>query len=229
MYSNSSFRLVTFYNFYWQNRVNTSNRSGMPGKRNARSRVRGSWAARLTGAAFAILLAAVGAAVYLLVGGAHADNSASVLPTRVLVTQAIGLAYSPPSTSGSPSVDTLVVAPSGLGFNGNGSAGANWTADQMAGGTYIFIYLQDGRCLGHGRAASVSLQRCNLQAGQRWARQHPVAASNGLEYWQLRNLSDGRCLTAVSVVGAGAAAAARLERCQASPGASQLIAFLTSS
>jgi hypothetical protein len=194
----------------------------MPGKRNARSRVRGSWAARLTGAGFAILLAAVGAAVYLIVGGAHADNDSSDLPTRVLATQAIGLAYSP---SGSD-VDALEAAPGGLGFGGSQSAGASWTADQMAGGTYIFIYLQNGRCLGPSGAASVSLQRCSLQAGQRWVRQHSVQGSNGLEYWQLRNLSNGKCLTAVA---AGGPPAARLERCQASPGASQLIAFLTSS
>jgi hypothetical protein len=197
----------------------------MPGKRNARSRVRGSWAARLTGAGFAILIAAVGAAVYLLVGGAHADNSASVLPTRVVATQAIGLAYSPASASSS--VSSLVAASSGLDFGGNGSAGANLTADQMAGGTYIFIYLQDGRCIGPARAASVSLQHCSLQADQRWVRQHSVVGGNGLEYWQLRNLGDGRCLTAVAAGGSDAAVA-RLERCQASPGASQLIAFLTS-
>jgi hypothetical protein len=197
----------------------------MPGKRNARSRVRGSWAARLTGAAFAILIAAVGAAVYLLVGGAHADNSASVLPTRVLNTQAIGLAYSPTASD----VDSLVAASSRLDFSGSGSAGANLTADQMAGGTYIFIYLQNGRCLGPARAASVSLQRCSLQAGQRWVRRHSVVGGNGLEYWQLRNLGDGRCLTAVGGGGASAAAVARLEPCQASPGPSQYIAFLTSS
>jgi hypothetical protein len=199
----------------------------MPGKRNARSRVRGSWAARLTGAGFAVLLAAVGAAVYLVVGGTHADNSASVLPTRVLGTQAIGLASSP-SASGNSGVDTLASASSGLSFSGAGSTGASWTADQMAGGTYIFIYLQDGLCLGPSRAASVSLQRCSLEADQRWVRQRPVLGSNGLEYWQLRNLSDGRCLTAPGT-GGTAGSGARLEHCQASPGASQLIAFLTTS
>jgi hypothetical protein len=198
----------------------------MPGKRNARSRVRGSWAARLTGAGFAVLLAAVGAAVYLVVGGTHAD-SASVLPTRVLGTQAIGLASSP-SASGNSGVDTLVSASSGLSFSGTGNTGASWTADQMAGGTYIFIYLQDGLCLGPSRVASVSLQRCSLEADQRWVRQHPVQGGNGLEYWQLRNLSNGQCLTAAGT-GGTAGAVGRLERCQASPGASQLIAFLTTS
>ena len=204
----------------------------MPGKRNARSRVRGSWAARLTGAGFAILLAAVGVTVYLLVGGASADNSSSVLPTRVLGTQAIGLVASPaPSGGSSPAAETLLASGTSLSFSAVGQAGADWTADQMAGGTYIFIYIPDGRCLGLSRAPAVALQRCNLQASQRWSRGDAVIGTNGLNYWPLRNLADGRCLTAASVTGkAGTAgSAARLERCQPSPGARQLIAFLTTS
>jgi hypothetical protein len=205
----------------------------MPGKRNARSRVRGSWAARLTGTAFAVLLAGVGVAVYLIVDGAHADNSASVLPARVLGTQAIGLAYSAPahSAGASPATETLLASRSGLSLQASGQITADWTADQMAGGTYIFIYLPNGLCLGPSRANAVSLQRCNLQAGQRWIRQHPVLGNSGLDYWQLRNLAADRCLTAVSVAGQTAAAesAPRLEHCQASPGSRQLIAFVVNS
>jgi hypothetical protein len=205
----------------------------MPGKRNARSRVRGSWAARLTGTAFAVLLAGVGVAVYLIVGGAHDDNSASVLPTRVLGTQAIGLADSAQAQSAgtSPATETLLTSRSGLTFQASGQITANWTADQMAGGTYIFIYLPNGLCLGPSRANTLSLQKCNLQAGQRWIREHPVLGASGLDYWQLRNLAAGRCLTAQSVPDRTPAteSAPRLERCQASPGSSQLIAFLINS
>jgi hypothetical protein len=204
----------------------------MPGKRNARSRVRGSWAARLTGTAFAVLLAGVGVAVYLVVG-ARAGNSASVLPTRVLGTQAIGLADSAPAQSAgaSPATETLATSRSGLTFQASGQVTANWTADQMAGGTYIFIYLPNGLCLGSSRANAVSLQRCNLQAGQRWIRAHPVLGASGLDYWQLRNLAVDRCLTAESVADrAGATESApRLARCQASPGSTQLLAFLVNS
>jgi hypothetical protein len=205
----------------------------MPGKRNARSRVRGSWAARLTGTAFAVLLAGVGVAVYLIVGGAHADNSASVLPTRVLGTQAIGLvdSASAKSAGASPASETLATSRSGLSFLASGQVTANWTADQMAGGTYIFIYLPNGLCLGPARANTVSLQRCNLEASQRWIREHPVLGASGLDYWQLRNLAVGRCLTAQSVAGRDGVteSAPRLERCQASPGSTQLIAFLVNS
>ena len=120
---------------------------------------------------------------------------------------------------------------SGLSFTSAAQAGADWTADQMAGGTYIFIYLPSGLCLAFSRVSVAALERCNLGAGQRWIRQRPVTGTGGLEYWQLRNLSTGRCLTAVAVAGTARAAqaAARLERCQASPSSPQLIAFLAAS
>jgi hypothetical protein len=72
----------------------------------------------------------------------------------------------------------------------------------------------------------VTLERCNLQASQRWLRQHTAVGSNGLDYWQLRNLADNRCLTAGNAVGQGGSAA-QLEPCQASPGWQQQVAFLT--
>ena len=204
----------------------------MPGKRNARSRVRGSWAARLTGSALAVLLAGVGVAVYLIVGGAHDDNSASTLPTRVLGTQAISLADSARAQAAGASLatETLLTSRSGLSFQASGQVTADWTADQMAGGTYIFIYLPNGLCLGSSGANAVSLQKCNLLADQRWIREHPVLGAGGLDYWQLRNLAAGRCLTALTVAGrTPATESARLERCQASPSSRQLIAFLLNS
>jgi hypothetical protein len=202
----------------------------MRGKRNARSRTRGSWAARLTGAGLAILLAAAGAITYLIVGGNHADGAASGLPTKVLGTQAVGLVNPGPGASGA-NPEMLTATHAGLSFSTTGQVGANWTADQMAGGTFIFIYLPNGRCLGSSPGSGVALQQCNLQADQRWAPQHQVTLASGENYSQLRNLSDGRCLTAVGTVQAAgpATTAARLERCQAVPSFRQLIAFVTAS
>jgi hypothetical protein len=203
----------------------------MRGQRNARSRVRGSWAARLAGTGFAILLAVIGVAAYLIVGGNPADKDAAVLPTRVVGTQAIGLVNSGPAPQGNASQvpQALLLTRSGLGFVPTGQAGANWTADQMVGGTYIFIYLPTGQCLGTSQASSVGLAKCNLSASQRWVQRDGQTGGSGLEYWQLRNLSDGWCLTSVAARGSAetAASAARLERCQANPGWRQLIAFLT--
>jgi hypothetical protein len=203
----------------------------MPGKRNSRSRVRGSWAARLTGAGFAILLAVVGVATYLVVGGSHASKDAAALPTRVLGTQAIGLVNTGPATSGAanPDPQTLLAFRPGLSFVASGQAGANWTADQMVGGTYIFIYLPTGQCLGPSLGSQAGLAKCNLAASQRWVRRDGQADSTGLEYWQLRNLASGLCLTSVAAKGSAKAdvSVARLERCQSQPGWRQLIAFLT--
>jgi len=202
----------------------------MPGKRDARSRTRGSWAARLTGIGLAILLAGVGLAVYLVVGN-HAQHAPG-LPTSVLGTQAVDLVNPgpPPAAGTSASPEAFLASHEDLGFTAAGQAGADWTADQMAGGTYIFIYLPDGLCLTAARSTAVTLARCNLGASQRWVRQH-LASSDGVDYWQLRSLSRGRCLTAV---GGDAAvtpgqSAARLDRCLASPGWDQLVAFMTAS
>lgn len=202
----------------------------MPGKRDARSRTRGSWAARLTGIGLAILLAGVALAVYLVVGN-HASRAPG-LPTRVLGTQAVTLVNPgpPPPAGASASPQTFLASHSDLSFTAAGQAGADWTADQMAGGTYIFIYLPDGMCLTAGRSSAVTLARCNLGASQRWVRQHLVS-SGGLDYWQLRSLSRGRCLTAAGGNAAitPAQSAARLDHCLASPDWSQLVAFMTAS
>jgi Ricin-type beta-trefoil lectin domain-like len=202
----------------------------MRGKRDARSRTRGSWAARLTGIGLAIVLAGVGLAVYLVAGN-HAPHAPG-LPTRVLGTQAVALVNPgpPPAAGKSASPEAFLASRADLGFTAADQAGADWTADQMAGGTYIFIYLPDGRCLTAARASAVTLARCNLGAGQRWVRQRLVS-SGGLDYWQLRSLSRGRCLTAAGGDAAitPAQSDARLDRCLAPPDWSQLVAFMTAS
>jgi Ricin-type beta-trefoil lectin domain-like len=202
----------------------------MPGKRDARSRTRGSWAARLTGIGLAILLAGVALAVYLVVGN-RAHHSPG-LPTRVLGTEAVNLVNPgpPPAGGASASPETFLASRTDLSFTAGGQAEADWTADQMAGGTYIFIYLPDGSCLTAARSSAVTLARCNLGASQRWVRQHLVS-SGGLDYWQLRSLSRGRCLTAAAGNAAGtpAQSAARLDPCLAPPDWSQLVAFVTAS
>jgi hypothetical protein len=203
----------------------------MPGKRNARSRVRGSWAARLIGIGLAIVLAGAGIAAYLTFGNKPSHSPG--LPTSVLGIQAVGLVNpGPPGRAGaSPAPETFLSSRSDLSFTtAAGQAGADWTADQMAGGTYIFIYSPNGLCLASARKSAVALARCNLDASQRWIRQHLVSAG-GLEYAELRNLSSSRCLTAVggSAAAGPAQSAARLDHCQASPDWTQLVAFMTAS
>jgi len=177
-----------------------------------------------------MLLAVAGVAAYLIVGGTHDAKDASALPSRVLGTQAVSIVNTG-TPGGATTAETLLASHSDLVFTASGPAGAQWTSDQMAGGTYILIYLPNGLCLasrGAPHASAVTLQRCNLQASQRWFRQHPNVGANGLDYWQLRNMADGRCLATGKAVRRGESAA-QLEPCQASPGSRQQVAFPTAS
>jgi Ricin-type beta-trefoil lectin domain-like len=180
------------------------------------------------GTGFALLLAVAGAAAYLIVGGTHDTKDASVLPARVVGTQAVGIVSGAPAQA-NRGPEALLASHADLVFTAHGPGGVQWTADQMAGGTYIFIYLPDGLCMTATQAlhtASVTLQRCDLQANQRWLRQLPSVGANSMVYWQLRNLADGRCLATGQATGKGESAA-QLERCQANPGLRQQIAFPT--
>jgi hypothetical protein len=201
----------------------------MRGQGSGRGRLRSSGAARLAGAGLAVLLAAVGVTAYLI---ADAGKGAAPLPTQVLGTQAVGLVNPGPagvveasgraSAGTSQSGGTLVASRPGLTFSTAAQAGAQWTADQMAGGTYIFIYLANGLCLASPAlpAATAMLQRCDLAADQRWLRQELTVSSGGTDYWQLRNAADSQCLTAGS-----AGQVAQVEPCQAPPGWNQLVSF----
>ncbi len=178
-----------------------------------------------------MLLAVAGVAAYLIVGGTSDKKDASVLPTRVLGTQAVSLVDPGPRAGANPAPGTLRMSRSALVFVVNGPSVAQWTSDQMAGGTYILIYLPNGLCLASRdspRASAVVLQRCNLQSNQRWLRQHLITGVNGLDYWQLRNLADNRCLAVGRAVSPGEFAA-QLEPCAAAPGWRQQVVFMTAS
>jgi hypothetical protein len=197
------------------------------------ARLRSSGVARLAGAGLAVLLAAAGVTAYLI---AESGNGDAPLPTHVLGTQAIGLVSAGPdgladSSGTAPAgttqaAGTLLASGHGLTFSAAAQASAQWTADQMAGGTYVFIYLDNGLCLASpalpGTAAT--LRRCDLEADQRWLRQELTVSKEGTDYWQLRNLAEGRCLTSGNVAGP-TSQTAQLEPCQAPPGWSQLVTF----
>jgi hypothetical protein len=177
----------------------------MPGERRARARrARGSRVPRIAGTGVVLLLAGTGVVASLVTGSQHVTARHVVLPTRVLSAHEVGLANAGPSGPSGPSGQaavpyrTLLKSRSGLAFAAVRQVAPEWTADQMAGGNYIFIYIADGTCLsslarrGRGRAAAgqAVTMRCHLGYAQRWRRQQ--GGTQG--YWQLRNLADGRCL-----------------------------------
>jgi hypothetical protein len=142
----------------------------------------------------------------------------------------------PPPRQDSRSVPGMLQeSATGLAFTAADGAGqassADWTADQMGGGTYIFIYVPDGRCLTATRSpgAAASLAKCNLGLGQRWRHQYLGTDVAGHGDWQLRSAVDGLCVTAVTppLGSQPGESGVALRECTAPAGWRQLISFLT--
>ena len=195
---------------------------------------------RLAGIGVAILLAAGGTAAYLLLpAAAHAGKHAGGPSARVQTKLAVTIVTPRMALRGRARTvaEALVASSAGLAFTvitpASDSLGAPmWTADQMTGGSYIFVDVSAGKCLaGPARpvATTVSLQRCSLGGSQRWKRILGSSAAAGHLYWQLQNAADGLCLTVGSAVSAGASGpfAAGVERCQDPQPSRQLVTFLS--
>lgn len=174
-----------------------------------------------------VLLAAGGAAAYL-VTQPPAARPGRPLPSRVLGFQAVGLVAQQAhgglieltGQRDQPRFSVLSPGPADAGT-------PQWTADLMAGHSYIFIFLPTGRCLaatGQAGRPRLALRHCDLGAGQRWRRASARVTARGHAFYQYANLGDGDCLTR-SGPAPGGPPAATLTRCAAGQPASQLIAF----
>jgi hypothetical protein len=209
----------------------------MPGQRHsAGTRSRGSWLAWLTGISVVVLLAAGGAAYLVKVQSAAAPRPPS-LPTRVLSFQTVGLITQRAQQAASAAQllqllglqGTVQFSPVGQAQEQAGSP--QWTADLMAGNSYIFIFLPTGNCLAATGPASqpkLALRHCDLTAAQRWRRARAAVVSQGHDFYQYANLGDRACLTQTGVQ-SGQVYGATLEACSPSAPADQLIAFWWSS
>jgi Ricin-type beta-trefoil lectin domain-like len=186
----------------------------MPAERSAGARrARGSRAPRIAGIGVVLLLAGTGIIANLVAAKPQVTVRHVALPGKVESVQEVGLVSAGPPAAANMAAapaQTLLKLPSGLAFVSARQAVPEWTADQLAGGTYVFIYISDGMCLASadgqvaggrvtgGRVTAV-VRRCNLGYAQRWLRQD--ADTRG--YWQLRNAADSRCLTLANAVPAG--------------------------
>jgi Ricin-type beta-trefoil lectin domain-like len=210
----------------------------MPGqRRTAGPHARESWLPRLAGIGVVVLLAGGGVTGYLLAVHPSAPHHAAPLPTRVLSYQTVGLiaqVAEPGSTAGQlvqllSSTGPPQFTPLEPVQAAEGSP--QWTADEMAGGTYIFIYLKTGRCLsatGSRGRARLALQHCDLGAQQRWRRTAAPVLTQRHDFYQYANVADGSCLTQTGLL-PGQVYGANLAACVASDPPSQLIAFWWSS
>src|SRR5215469_16751207 len=210
----------------------------MPGQRHsAGPRSRGSWLARLAGISVVVLLAAGGVAVYLVELHPAAARPAASLPTQVLSRQTVGLiAQGPEQASAGSQLLQLLGSQGTLQFSpvaqAQEQAGSpQWTANLMAGNSYIFIFLPREECLaatGPAKEPKLALRHCNLTAAQRWRRARQAAVSQGHDFYQYANVGDGACLTEAAGQ-SGQVYGATLQTCSPSAPADQLIAFWWSS
>jgi len=186
-----------------------------------------------------VLLAGAGVVAYLTSVHPASARTTPPLPAKPESHQAVGL-VAQDSAPGAASGELLQL----LGHRGTAvfsplspvqeSQGVpQWTADLMAGGSYIFIYLPTGDCLsaiGAATRPSLALSHCDLAATQRWRRTAAAVTIQGHDFYQYANLADSACVTQPSAApGAGQAAGATLAACSAAQPASQLIAFWWSS
>ncbi len=174
-----------------------------------------------------VLLAAGGATAYLLSSRPADSAGAERLPSRVTSVQTVGLVVQPPATGGGALrqlVQGPAVAFSPVSPAAQAAGNPVWTADLMVGGSYVFIYIPDGRCLaasGRQPGWALSLQHCNLGPDQRWHELSATVKAGGRVFGQFRDMGSGECLSAAS----GAAGPAGLARCDPAQPWDQLVAF----
>jgi hypothetical protein len=210
----------------------------MPGqRRTAGSRARGSRLPRLAGLGVAVIVAVGLVTGYLLAFHPAIAHHAPPLPTRVVSYQTVGLVVA--DTQPGSSADQLLQL---LGSRGTpqfsplaqtqlAEGSPQWTADLMAGGSYIFIYLPTGQCLsatGKTSQPKLALRHCDLDESQRWHRTLPAVLTQAHDFYEYANLGDGSCLTQTGVL-PGQIYSASLTECLGSQPADQLIAFWWSS
>jgi hypothetical protein len=183
----------------------------------------------MTGVGVVVLLAAGGVTAYLVELHPAAARVPVPLPNGVVSHQTVGL-VAQQAASGSKLLQllgphrTLQFSPVGRAQRQVGSP--QWTADLMAGNSYIFIFLPTEDCLaatGSARHPKLTLEHCDLKAAQRWRRTKAGVVSQGHDFYQYANLGDGDCLTQ-SGEQAGQVDAA-LAACSPSAPVVQLIAF----
>lgn len=195
-------------------------------------RTRGSWIPRVTGMGVVVLLAGGGLLIYL--GSQHSaghDHDAAALSAKVLKVQTIGLIDVGPQDDGDQSNHDADDHPLMLRLTGTGLAFVPiprselvagvplWTADQMADGSEIFIYIPTGRCLTAAPSGRrPELAHCDLGLSQRWRQVHPQTMA-GQTFAEFAGVT-GDCLAAGSQAGP-----ARLAPCGPARTKPQEIAF----
>jgi hypothetical protein len=180
-----------------------------------------------------VVVLAAGGVIGYLAAARPASHRPRSLPTQLLGQQTVGLVAAGPPGSGAAGPQSLLASPAGLGFSPVPRSRLvtglpQWTASQMAGATYIFIYAPSGQCLTAAARSRLTLAPCNQGADrQRWRPVPGTVTAAGHVYRQFASLSSGRCISVGAprpAAGPGEHAAA-LAGCARHGSWSQLISF----
>jgi hypothetical protein len=191
---------------------------------------------RLTGLGVVVLVAAAAVIAYLVAFHPAAKPRAASLPTTVVTYQTVGLVVADTQPGTSDQLLQLMGEHGTVQFSlvaqAQQSEGSpQWTADLMAGGTYIFIYLPTGQCLsaiGSVSKPKLALRHCDLAGAQRWRRMRAAVLTQAHDFYQYANLGDGSCVTQAGME-PGQIFGASLSACSSPQAADQLLAFWWSS
>jgi hypothetical protein len=184
----------------------------------------------LTGLGAIVVLAGAGTAAYLVAFHPAKPVHPASLPQRVLGFQTVGLIGQVPSSASASGLVQLLSPRAAPAFNPVPQSEAvsgtpEWTADQMAGGTYIFIYLPTGQCLaskGPAGRPALGLRHCDLTSvDQRWQRLGTAVISSGHDFYEFENFGSSKCISQVSAT----ADHAGLGPCDPAKPTSELLAF----
>lgn len=165
----------------------------------------------MAGMGVVVVLSAGGLAVYL--GSQHTPppvhkHQHAALSAKVVKAQTVGVIAFGPDDDRDPfqhdrDDHPLMLQPAGHAMSFVTISDAEladgkpmWTANQMADGSEIFIWVPNGKCLTAARhSAQIQLTRCDLSRSQRW---HPVNAQTrlGQAIAAYANAMTGMCLTA---------------------------------
>ncbi len=183
-----------------------------------------------------MLIAGVGAAAYVL-KFRPSDHHPAPQPTTMVSSQSVGVVAESavPATSGRSGLSLVQMveltgvpafAPLSLAA-ANSEPSPRWTAALMAGGGYIFIYLQNGDCLAAGSRARLVMRHCDYGATQRWRRVGGALDQDGHDFYQYANVAAGKCLSQTSTL-AGAQDPASLATCKPARPPSEMFALWAS-
>ena len=180
------------------------------------------------GVLIAVLAICATAATFAVRAAVGHSGQPRPLSTMMASQQPVGLAGAGPDAN-SPQ---LLLAPraggalafSNTGPNGTVDASQQWQADRMTDGSYVLVYVPDGKCLAAPSGTQAHVQPCDLQLGQRWSHPYLGKDPNGRDYYQLRSMATGQCVAAVGGTWANGTRAG-LQPCSTSFPWQQLVAF----